>query len=114
MFGKNAALTIVSPVLIALEPHPEGLVVQVRALPGAQRNEIRGEQEGALRVAVTQIAEKGKANKALRDVVARGLNLRKSQVELVAGHTSSHKRFLVRDVAAAELLKKIAQACLPG
>ena len=56
--------------MIDFEPHAEGWILRVRALPGARRNEVRGEQDGALKVCVTQVAEKGKANGALRDLLA--------------------------------------------
>ena len=95
--------------MIDLEPHAEGVVLPVRAQPGAKRNEIRGLQDGMLKVSVTQIAEKGKANKALVEVLAKGLGLRKSQFALLAGETSSHKRFLVRGLTPeqlAELIRK--------
>jgi uncharacterized protein (TIGR00251 family) len=95
--------------VIELEPHAEGVILPLRAQPGAKRNEIRGEQEGMLKVSVTQIAEKGKANKALLEVLAKGLGLRKSQVALLSGETSSHKRILVRGVTPeqlAELIRK--------
>ena len=92
---------------ITLKPHAEGTILPVRAHPGARRNEIRGEQEGMLKVSVTQAPEKGKANKALIGVLAKGLGLRKSQIELVAGETSSRKRFLVRDVSPDELAERI-------
>ncbi|MCX5643831.1 MAG: DUF167 domain-containing protein [Phycisphaerae bacterium] len=49
--------------MLSIEPHPEGAILPVRAQPGARRNEIRGEQDGALKVCVTQSPEKGKANK---------------------------------------------------
>ena len=93
--------------MIDLAPHAEGTVLPVRARPGARRNEIRGEQDGMLKVCVTQAAEKGKANKALIALLAKGLSLRKSQLELIAGETSSQKRFLVRDVAPEELARRI-------
>ena len=93
--------------MIALESHAEGVLLPVRAQPGAKRNEIRGEQEGMLKVSVTQVAEKGKANKALAEVIAKGLGLRKSQVELLGGETSSHKRFLVRGVSLEDLSARI-------
>ena len=95
--------------MIALEPHAAGVVLPVRAQPGARRNEIRGEQEGMLKVCVTQVAEKGKANKALVEVLAKSLRLRRSQIELLSGETASHKRFLVRDIPLAELQERIAQ-----
>ena len=95
--------------MIPLEPHAEGVILPVRAQPGARRNEIRGQQDGMLKVCVTQIAEKGKANKALVEVLAKGLALRKSQFELISGETSSHKRFLVRGTTVEELAGKIQE-----
>lgn len=92
---------------VALQPHPEGTILPVRAHPGARRNEIRGQQDGMLKVSVTQAPEKGKANKALIGVLAKGLGLRKSQIELISGETSSRKRFLVRNVSPDVLLKRI-------
>jgi uncharacterized protein (TIGR00251 family) len=96
--------------MIALEPHAEGTVLPVRAHPGARRNEIRGQQNGMLRVSVTQAPEKGKANKAVAALLAKGLALRKSQLELIAGETSPQKRFLVRDVTPQDLARRIERA----
>jgi len=95
---------------IALEPHPEGAVLPVRAHAGARRNEIRGEQNGMLRVSVTQAPEKGKANKALIAVLSEGLSLKKSQIELISGATSPQKRFLIRDVTTDQLQDRIERA----
>lgn len=96
--------------MIALEPHAEGTILPVRAQPGARRNEIRGEQDGALKVCVTQVAEKGKANKAVIEVLCDALDLRKSQIQLVSGETSHQKKFLVRCLTTAELSDRIARA----
>lgn len=95
--------------MIAMEAHAEGSILPVRAQPGARRNEIRGEQDGMLKVCVTQVAEKGKANKALIEVLAKGLSLRKSQIELLSGETASQKRFLVRGIRPSELAAAIAR-----
>ncbi len=96
--------------MIALEPHPQGTVLPVRAQPGAKRNEIRGEHGGMLRVAVTQAPEKGKANRALIELLAKALGLRKAQIELVSGETSAQKRFVVHGVAPDELRARIDHA----
>ncbi len=90
-----------------MQPHPEGVLLPVRAQPGARSSGVRGEQDGALKVSVTQIAEKGKANKALIGVLSDALDLRKSQLELVAGMTAGHKQFLVRGVTVEELRQRI-------
>lgn len=93
--------------MIAIEPHAEGAVLPVRAQPGARRNEIRGEQQGMLKVCVTQVAEKGKANKAIVELLAKKLDLRKSQIVLIAGETASQKRFLIRELSPAELAQRL-------
>jgi hypothetical protein len=95
--------------VIALEPHPDGTILPVRAQPGARRNELRGHQDGALKVCVTQVAEKGKANKALVALLSKELSLRKSQIELIVGETSGNKRFLIRGITPAELSARIEE-----
>ena len=95
--------------MISIEPHGEGWLIPVRAVAGARRNEVRGEHAGALKVCVTQIAERGKANEAIRDELARWLGVRKSHVELLDGMTSAHKKFLVRGISAEELRSLLAR-----
>jgi uncharacterized protein (TIGR00251 family) len=94
--------------LIELQPHVEGIILPVRAQPGARCDEVRGEQNQALKLAVTQVAEKGKANRAIVELLCKTLGLRKSQVELVSGATSAEKRFLIRQVTEQELREKLA------
>ena len=96
--------------MIELTEHPEGVVLSVRAQPGAKANALRGEQGGALKVAVTQIAEKGKANQALVEVLADALDLKRSQIELLVGESQREKKFLIRGVTREELSEKIALA----
>jgi uncharacterized protein (TIGR00251 family) len=96
--------------VIELTENSEGVVLLVRAQPGAAKNAIRGEQNGMLKVSVTQVAEKGKANQALIETLAKGLGLKRSQIELIAGQTQSQKRFLIRDVSREELAKRIDAA----
>jgi uncharacterized protein len=96
--------------MIALEAHPEGTILPVKAHAGARRNEIKAGPAGSLHVSVTQAPEKGKANKAIVALLAGVLSLRKSQIELLAGETSPQKRFLVRGLARDELSARIARA----
>ena len=95
--------------MIALEKHSQGTILPVRAQAGARRNAIRGEQAGSLQVSVTQAPEKGKANKAIIAVLAEALRLRKSQFELLAGETSSQKRFLVREIGPDDLAARVKE-----
>jgi uncharacterized protein len=95
--------------MISLEPHADGVIIPVRAQPGSRKNELRGEHEGMLKVCVTQAPEKGKANKAIAEFLAKSLGLKKSQVELLAGETSHHKKFLVRGTTIDELAAKLTE-----
>jgi uncharacterized protein len=95
--------------MIELTDHAAGVILPVRAQAGASKSGIRGEQNGMLKVSVTQVAEKGKANKALAETIARGLGLKKSQVELLAGDTQSQKKFLIRGVSREELEMKLEE-----
>lgn len=92
---------------IQISDHAEGCVVRVRAHPGARRNVIVGAQGGALKVAVTAPPDKGRANDSIVLVLADSLGLKRSQVELIAGATSRAKKFLVRNVTAEVLRKKL-------
>ena len=81
--------------MIRLEQHPRGIVLPVRAHAGARQNAVLGERQGALRIAVTAAPEKGKANRAIIDLLSDRLGVAKSSIELIAGETTPQKRFLV-------------------
>jgi uncharacterized protein len=108
--GESKVQSPRSRLMVELIEHPEGIVLPVRAQPGAKANAVRGEQAGALKVAVTQIAEKGKANQALIEVLADELDLKRSQIELLTGESQREKKFLIRGVTREELSAKIASA----
>jgi uncharacterized protein (TIGR00251 family) len=99
--------------MIAIAEHAEGLVLPVRAQPGARRNGVQGEQAGMLKVAVTAPPEDGRANQALVELLREVLGLRRSQVELLGGQTSREKKFLIRGLTRAELEERVA-ALLAG
>ena len=94
--------------MIPFEDHADGVLLPVKAQAGARQNAIRGEQNGMLKVAVTQAPEKGKANQAIIAVLAESLRLKRSQIELISGETVSQKRFLIRECSLAELRLRLA------
>ncbi|MCI0378816.1 MAG: DUF167 domain-containing protein [Gemmataceae bacterium] len=93
--------------MIQIQDHEEGCVLSVRAQPGARRNGLVGEQNNALKVAVSASPDKGKANDAIVEVLRDELGLKRSQVEILSGLTSRDKRILIRGIKAAELTKKL-------
>ena len=99
--------------MIQLRLCEDGVILLVKAQPGSRESALRGEQDGALKMSVTQVAEKGKANKALIAVLSRRLGLRRAQIELLAGGTSSRKKLLIRGLSQQELHERI-RAALSG
>lgn len=82
---------------------PEGIILFIKAQPGARKDEIVGEQAGSIKVRVTAPPEKGKANEAIIRLLAEKLNLRKSAISVISGETSRDKKILIQGVSCAEL-----------
>jgi hypothetical protein len=89
----------------AISAGPGGSFVDVWAVPGASRTEIAGMHGGALRIRVSAPPEGGKANRALADTLA---GISRAQVVLVKGQSSRRKRFLVKDVEPADLVRFVS------
>ncbi len=87
-----------------------GVILEIKAVPGAQKNSICGEHGGALKVKVAAPADKGKANRELEDFLADVFGISKSSVEVVSGKASRQKQVLLRGMtqkAAAEIVENI-------
>jgi uncharacterized protein (TIGR00251 family) len=93
--------------MLDLQLTSAGILLPVRAHPKARSNTITGIHNGRIKVSVTEAPEKGKANRGLVRVLAKCLALRKSQIALHSGETSSEKQFLIRDIEASELTRRI-------
>ena len=93
-----------------LEQTPDGVLLPVQAQPKARKNMIAGWHAGRLKVCVTQVPEKGKANQAILKLLSKSLGIKRSQIELVSGETSTQKLFRVQDISSEQLLSLIAEA----
>jgi uncharacterized protein (TIGR00251 family) len=68
-----------------------GTRLRLRVKPGARSDAILGVHGGALRIGVSPAPEKGKANRAVRELIGDALELSPSSVEVVSGQTSRDK-----------------------
>ncbi len=89
--------------MIEIQLTAAGVVLPVKAQPGAKKNAITGEHAGMLKVAVTAPPEDGKANAAIIELLAGELGISKSNIELISGATHRHKRFLIVNVEREQL-----------
>lgn len=78
-----------------------GILIRVKAVPGASRNEIAGVLEAPggdrLKVRVSAPPEGGKANAAICETLATALRVKARDVVVQSGHGSAEKVFLVTD-----------------
>jgi len=93
--------------MVDLQETSDGVIIPVRAQPGARKNAVTGVHAGQLRVSVTQAPEKGKANLALVEVLAEALQVPRSKISLVSGATTSQKKFCVVGVDLASIRERI-------
>ena len=95
--------------MIELVEHPNGVVLSVRAQPRARQTRLVGEYGGALKVAVTDPPEKGRANQSIIEVLCEQLRLKRSQVALLSGGASRDKRFLIVGLEVNELQTRLGR-----
>ncbi len=93
---------------LAIEETKQGLVIKVRAAPGASRNKVMGLYGESLKIAVTAAPENGKANHRLLQVLAKALALPNHQVLLLAGDKARDKKVCIQGLSSEELRQRLA------
>ena len=83
------------------------VLIKIKAVPGASRNEIAGTIGDRLKVRVSAPPEGGKANKAICALIARALDVKPRQVTVDQGATSATKTIRVIGCSAATVRAKL-------
>lgn len=95
----------------ALEPDALGCRLYVKVTPGARSEEIQGlidlPDGPRLRVKVQAPPDDGRANEAVRRVLAKSLGIRASGIAILAGATSREKTLSIPGVPAAEAAMRL-------
>lgn len=78
---------------------PEGVTFKVTVQPRGSRNELVGLQGDALKIKLTAPPVEGAANRMCVEFLAKSLKVRKSDVEIIQGHSSRAKKVLVRSAS---------------
>lgn len=95
----------VGPTPVGRTPDGRGSVFWVRVVPGASSGSVVGWQaDGKLRVRVTAPPERGRANRAVVELLARALRVRGSAVRVVSGAGAREKRVEVDGVPPARVM----------
>ncbi len=84
-----------------------GAMFRVRVQPGASKNEIVGVQQDALKIRISAPPVEGKANRALVQFLAEQLAVKRSQVEIMSGHTTRIKTIHIIGEGIQNKLKRL-------
>jgi len=68
-----------------------GCVIRFRVQPSASKTVLKGVYGNAMKISLAAPPVDGKANKALRDFLAKRLKIPKSAVSVISGETSRNK-----------------------
>lgn len=97
--------------MLELQDRKQGVILQVKVQPGARSTRIVGTHDGALKVAVSEPPERGKATAAVQHLLADVLDLPKSNVALLTGPTNRLKQFMILGLSQSEILARLSHAC---
>ena len=90
-----------------VKAHPQGVILLVRAQPGARKEGVLGTRGDRLKIAVHAAPEQGKANSALIDLLTKKLSLKRHQISLISGETNRDKSFLITNLSQDEIKQRL-------
>ena len=89
----------------------DAVELRVRVHPRASANQITGVRDGVLLVRVTAPPADGKANDAVRKLVARRLRVGVTRVELVRGAGAREKVLRLHGVSPGQVRRFLKNIC---
>jgi uncharacterized protein YggU (UPF0235/DUF167 family) len=91
------------------EPPHATTRLRLRVSPGARRTELVGRYADGWKVRVSAAPERGRANEAVVDLLARRLGLDRNDISLVSGHAARDKVVELRGLRRAEAERKLSR-----
>jgi uncharacterized protein (TIGR00251 family) len=85
----------------------EGAAFAVHVVPKAVKNEVVGKHGDALKIHLVSNTVGGIANDMLINFISQKLNIKRNQVEIAVGLTSTEKMVIVVGLAPVEVEKRL-------
>jgi uncharacterized protein (TIGR00251 family) len=82
-------------------------VIAVKVVPRASADEIVGWLEGALKVRVAAPPQDGRANRALEELLAAALGLKKNAVVVASGRSAARKRVAIEGLSHDQIVSRL-------
>jgi uncharacterized protein (TIGR00251 family) len=87
-----------------------GVTLSVKVQPRASKNAVLSQSDGTFKVRLTAPPVDGAANEALVEFLAGTLDVSRSQVEILSGHTGRQKIVKVRGISEEDLRRVLNEA----
>jgi len=81
--------------------------IMVQVQPNASRDEVKGFQDGILRVRIAAPPVEGKANKRLIEFLSEVLHVPKTRITLKKGLSSKRKSVTIEGLTMAEISERV-------
>lgn len=81
----------------------DGILIPIKVTPKASKNAIVGWENGELKIRIAAIPAKGNANQELIAFLAKELQTNKSNIQLISGESSRHKRVLISNIEPPQI-----------
>lgn len=81
-------------------------IVKIKVIPRASKRNIIKEWD-SLKIKLVSAPQDGKANKELREFLAKRLKVPKKSIEIISGEHSRDKRVSIPDLSLNEIKKRL-------
>ncbi len=99
--------------MLLIRERKEGVTLECRITPRARRDEIRGERDGALLIALTAPPLEGRANDALIRLLAKTVSIPASSIQVLTGEHNRNKVLLFQGISEPFLRKALQHFIAP-
>lgn len=88
--------------------------LRVKVVPSSSRDTLSGWLGDVLKVRVSAPPERGRANAAVEELVARALGIPRDRVRIVGGHASPRKVLALEDISEDWVYERLAKPGFPA
>ncbi len=93
--------------MLTIKETEDGIVFNIKVIPRSSICELVEIREDALKIKITAPPVEGKANEECIKFIAKKLGIRKSRVDIIAGHKSKKKTIAVSGLTRSEFKTQI-------
>ena len=92
---------------LRIEQAGEDVLIRIKAVPGASRNEIAGVVGDRLKVRISAAAEAGKANKAICKLISSAIGVKLKRVSIDSGQTNPEKIVRISSAVLGDVMSEL-------